>query len=99
MAVKKSDIVAKLSEMGAEFEESAKVDDLRALFTDEEMAALESEVAARDEAAKSGLIKCVILRDFWDKDGKRQPAGKEVDLTAEDAMDGVESGALSRVKK
>lgn len=44
-------------------------------------------------------IKCVILRDFWDKDGKRQPAGKEVDLTAEDAMDGVESGALSRVKK
>ncbi|AGG91174.1 hypothetical protein SUFP_026 [Sulfitobacter phage NYA-2014a] len=45
------------------------------------------------------LIRCVILRDFWNADGKRQPAGKEVDLPAEDAMDGVESGALSRVKK
>ena len=43
-------------------------------------------------------IKCVILRDFWDAQGNRQPAGKEVYLPAEEAMDGVESGALSRVK-
>ena len=43
-------------------------------------------------------IKCVILRDFWDADCNRQPAGKEIDMPAEDAMDGVESGALSRVK-
>lgn len=44
------------------------------------------------------LIKCVILRDFWDADGVRQPAGKEVSLTVDEAMDGVEAGALSRVK-
>lgn len=43
-------------------------------------------------------IKCIILRDFWDAEGERQPAGKEIDLPAEEAMDGVESGALSRVK-
>lgn len=43
-------------------------------------------------------IKCVILRDFWDADGNRQPAGKEIDLPAEEAIDGVEAGALSRVK-
>ena len=43
-------------------------------------------------------IKCVILRDYWDERGERQPKGKEVDLPAEDAMDGVETGALSRVK-
>lgn len=43
-------------------------------------------------------IKCVILRDYWDTDGDRQRAGQEVDLPAEQAMDGVESGALSRVK-
>jgi len=43
-------------------------------------------------------IKCVILRDYWDDAGERQPAGKEVNLTAEEAMDGVESGTLSRVK-
>lgn len=43
-------------------------------------------------------IKCIILRDFWDADGNRQPAGKEIDLPAEEAMDGVESGALTRAK-
>ena len=43
-------------------------------------------------------IKCVILRDFWDAEGNRQRAGQEIDLPAEDALDGVESGALSRVK-
>ena len=44
------------------------------------------------------MIKCVILRDFWDASGERQPAGKQIDLPAEEAMDGVESGALTRVK-
>ncbi|MGB7243556.1 MAG: hypothetical protein WBC93_15910 [Sulfitobacter sp.] len=43
-------------------------------------------------------IKCKILRDMWDEDGVRHAAGKEVNLPAEAAMDGVESGALSRVK-
>lgn len=44
------------------------------------------------------LVKCVILRDTWDKDGVRHRKGKEVELPAEAAMDGVENGALSRVK-
>lgn len=43
-------------------------------------------------------IKCVILRDFWDADGKRHKAGTEVSLPIEAAMDGVESGAVARVK-
>lgn len=43
-------------------------------------------------------VKCVILRDYWNEDGERQPAGKEIELSVEEAMDGVESGALSRVK-
>jgi len=43
-------------------------------------------------------IKCVILRDYWDESGERQSAGKEVDLPAEEAMDGVEAGTLSRIK-
>lgn len=43
-------------------------------------------------------IKCVILRDYWDDKGQRQPAGKEIDVPAEAAMDGVEVGILSRVK-
>lgn len=44
------------------------------------------------------MIKCVILRDTWDGDGKRHRAGSEVELPADAAMDGVENGTLSRVK-
>ena len=44
------------------------------------------------------MIECTILRDFWDAEGNRQPKGKVVSLPAEDAMDGVESGALTRTK-
>lgn len=44
------------------------------------------------------LIRCVILRDFWNSDGERQAAGKQIELPAEAALDGVEAGTLSRVK-
>lgn len=43
-------------------------------------------------------IKCTILRDTWDEDGNRHKAGTTVMLDPEAAMDGVEKGALSRVK-
>lgn len=43
-------------------------------------------------------IKCVILRDRWDENGKRYPKGTEVMLDAEAAMDGVEAGVIARVK-
>lgn len=44
------------------------------------------------------LIKCEILRDTWDEDGNRHKAGKIVEISAEAAMDGIEVGALARVK-
>lgn len=43
-------------------------------------------------------IKCLVLRDYWNDDGERVRAGTVVDLSADAAIDGVESGALSRVK-
>lgn len=48
--------------------------------------------------ANTKKIKCRILRDFWDKDGKRHRKGLEVEVTAEEALDGVENGTLERVK-
>jgi len=48
--------------------------------------------------AKEKTILCTILRDFWDADGKRHAAGTEVAVPVEAAMDGVEVGALARVK-
>lgn len=39
-----------------------------------------------------------VLRDFWDAEGNRISAGAQIEASAEAAMDGVESGLLSRVK-
>lgn len=47
---------------------------------------------------KEKLIPVQIKRDFWDADGKRHRKGTVVEVPVEAALDGVESGALARVK-
>ena len=47
---------------------------------------------------KEATVACIILRDFWDEDGIRHKAGETVELGISAAMDGIESGSLSRVK-
>ena len=49
-------------------------------------------------AAKEKLIPVQILRDVWDADGNRHRKGQIIEVPVEAALDGVESGALSRVK-
>lgn len=49
-------------------------------------------------AAKEKLIPVRINRDFWDADGKRHHKGTMVEVPVDAALDGVETGALSRVK-
>lgn len=44
------------------------------------------------------LVAVRILRDFWDEAGERHRKGEIMEVTAEEAMDGIEAGALSRVK-
>lgn len=39
-----------------------------------------------------------INRDYWDDNAVRHRKGKVVEMTAEEAQDGLESGAISRVK-
>lgn len=48
--------------------------------------------------AKEKLIAVRIERDFWNEDGTRHRKGTVVEVPVETALDGVESGALSRVK-
>ena len=48
--------------------------------------------------AKEKLIPVRINRDFWSDDGKRYHKGTVVEVPVEAALDGVETGALSRVK-
>lgn len=55
-------------------------------------------MADDDKSAKEKLIPVRILRDFWDADGVRHHKGTVVEVPVDAALDGVESGALSRVK-
>lgn len=48
--------------------------------------------------AAPALIAVEVLRDFWDDNGDRHRAGTVVEVSVEAALDGVESGALSRVR-
>lgn len=50
------------------------------------------------ESKQPKTFPYMVVRDQWDADGNRITKGTQVDLTAEQAMDGVESGALARVK-
>jgi hypothetical protein len=45
------------------------------------------------------MVEVVIKRDFWDKDGVRHAAGTIVSVPVDAAMEGIESGALGRVRK
>jgi len=50
------------------------------------------------KAAAGRPLPFRINRDFWDEAGERYRKGSIVEMSAEEALDGVESGALSRVK-
>lgn len=45
------------------------------------------------------LVEVTINRDFWDEHGIRQEAGNIISVTVEAALEGIESGALSRIKR
>lgn len=51
----------------------------------------------KETAAKK--IAFTIARDYWDANGARVCKGDVVEMTAEEAIDGVASGALVRVGK
>jgi len=53
-----------------------------------------------DDPKTEGTIRCLVMRDFWPTDAEedRVRAGTMIEVTAEEALDGIESGTLSRVK-
>lgn len=44
------------------------------------------------------LVAVSVRRDFWDQSGERHRKGTVVEVSVEAALDGVEVGALSRVR-
>lgn len=55
-----------------------------------------AKAEAETPAAKTYPYR--INRDFWDDSGERHRKGQIIEMTADDAQDGLESGAISRVK-
>lgn len=47
---------------------------------------------------KEKTVACTIMRDRWDENCVRIPAGTVVEVSVEVAMDGIENGTLERVK-
>ena len=45
---------------------------------------------------KKDTASAVILRDFWDENGERQPAGKVVEVSKDALIEGMEKGILAR---
>lgn len=48
---------------------------------------------------KKDAVQCVVLRDFWPEEGNRVVKGTVVEMTPDQAMDGIEAGAVRRLKK
>ncbi len=44
-------------------------------------------------------IRCKVIRDFWDEDGVRQPAGSEIDVRECIASAALEAGALELMSR
>lgn len=53
-----------------------------------------------EDAQAEGMIRCIVLRDFWptENDEDRVRAGTMIEVSAEDALDGVERSTLARFK-
>jgi hypothetical protein len=47
---------------------------------------------------KDKLVQCEVLRDYWTEEGERVRKGTGVEVTAEEAMTGLENNTLKRVK-
>lgn len=47
---------------------------------------------------KPATVKVVVLRDYWDEDGKRHRKGLIEEVSVEMALDGVEAGQMKRYK-
>lgn len=86
----RSDVAERLRELGIEHDGRLSYAKLVALLPEDERPEPEPETGP--------TIRCVILRDFWDARGDRHRKGGLIDATLEQALDGIETGALSRYK-
>lgn len=59
---------------------------------------LDHDKNGKKGGAAPALHPMVVNRDFWDENGERHRKNSVIEVTAEDAIAGAETGALSRVR-
>lgn len=81
----KDEIIERLEELEIDHDKQSRKAELAALLP-------EGEMPSED------TVTCEVLRDFWPSEGNRVRKGSVVEVTKDEALDGVEAGALKRVK-
>lgn len=51
------------------------------------------------EEKKPAIVKVIVARDYWDASENRVRAGTVTEVPVDDAMEGIETGAFTRVPK
>jgi len=97
------EIKATLDAIGYDYDARLGKDNLLASLPDDVKAKLDETAPQTPEPPKKEAVKlvtCEVLRDYWPTDNQndRVRKGKIVEVPVEAALDGVESGALKRIK-
>lgn len=81
----KDEIKDKLDDLGVEYDARLGIEKLAALLKANQ---------------QTGGVLCIVQRDYWptDSDEDRVRAGTIVEVSADEAMDGMEAGLLARVR-
>ena len=96
----KDKIRAYLENAGIEHDARLSAENLLELVSegDREQFATDVTLTQQSTPPPGPVFTCKVLRDYWDAEGVRIPKGAVADFGATEAIDGVEAGALERVK-
>lgn len=100
MAEINADLLKQAAELNIEVTESATNEALQAAI-DAVLSEDAEEAKAKAKKTRAPAVKMFpyrINRDFWDEKAVRHRKGGIVEMTAEEAQDGLEAGAITRVK-
>lgn len=102
MPDEKQDLFDALDEAGIEYDRRWGVDRLRAaLEAEAEGEEPEAEVdqdPTPEPAPRPDTVLVRVLRDYWPAEDERVRKGTLQEMTALEALDGIEAGTLERVK-
>ena len=92
----REEIKAKLDELGVEYDGRKNTQDLADLLEEQDT----TEEAENEAVAKAvpETVPVTVLRDFWRTEDDRVRKGTVIEVSKDDAMDGIENGTLKRVK-